>query len=102
MKVGKYLNYTPGNITILVSSKAEVFPIAAAVGGGVAGLFLLLLALTLVVAAIFVIHQQSSLHKRHLTGGLMTNLVFRNEGLNTAVCLLQSLEDCKYNLMLIG
>ena len=87
MTVGQYRNYTPGNITLLVTSKAEAFPIATAVGGSVAGLFLLLLALALVVAAILVIHQRKPLHMGNLTGRLITPLLVEREGLKTGTAL---------------
>ena len=96
MTVGKYLSYTPGNITLLVTSKAEAFPFAAAVGGGVAGLFLLLLALALVVAAILVIHRRKSLRMGNMTGGLITPLLVEREGLKTGTALshMRLLGDC--------
>ncbi|KAL5476074.1 hypothetical protein EMCRGX_G025977 [Ephydatia muelleri] len=82
--VGKYLSYTPGNITLLVTSKAEAFPIAPSVGGSVAGLFLLLLALVLIVTTVLVINRQRFLHRGNSAGGLMIDLVIKNEGLKTA------------------
>ncbi|KAL5476078.1 hypothetical protein EMCRGX_G025983 [Ephydatia muelleri] len=82
--VGKYLSYTPGNITLLVTSKAETFPIAATVGGSVAGLFLLLLALLLIVTTVLVINRQRFLHKGNSAGGVMIDLVIKDEGLKTA------------------
>ncbi|KAL5476059.1 hypothetical protein EMCRGX_G025961 [Ephydatia muelleri] len=91
--VGKYLSYTPGNITLLVTSKAEAFPFAAAVGGGVAGLFLLLLALALVVAAILVIHRRKSLRMGNLTGGLITPLLVEREGLKTGLFTMRDLHN---------
>eukprot|EP00731_Ephydatia_muelleri_P030200 Em0021g723a len=94
--VGKYLNYTPGNITLLVPNKAEAFPIATAVGGGVAGLSLLLLALALVVAAILVIHRRKSLHTGNLTGGLITPLLVEREGLKTGLCSLEMDDFMRY------
>eukprot|EP00731_Ephydatia_muelleri_P030187 Em0021g710a len=81
--VGKYLSYTPGNITLLVTSKAEAFPIAPSVGGSVAGLFLLLLALVLIVTTVLVINRQRFLHRGNSAGGLMIDLVIKNEGLKT-------------------
>ena len=87
MTVGKYLSYTPGNITLLVTSKAEAFPIATAVGGSVAGLSLLILALALVMAAILVIHRRKSLHMGNLTGELITPLLVEREGLETGTAL---------------
>ena len=83
MTVGKYLSYTPGNITLLVTSKAEAFPIAATVGGSVAGLFLLLLALVLIVTTVLVINRQRFLHKGNSAGGVMIDLVIKDEGLKT-------------------
>lgn len=84
MSVGRYLTYTPGNITLLATSTSTpgTLPVAAVAGGVAGGVTVLLLLLALVVAAILVAHHRGSPQKTTHTGDRNVQLLLKQEGTN--------------------
>ena len=86
MSVGIYLNSTPGNITLLVTSMSTpgTLPVAA-VAGGVVGSVSVLFLLTVVVGTILVAHHRGSLKKKDRIRQLMSQLMLKQEGTNRGI-----------------